>query len=138
MITVNSNFVNCQVKKTKQVERSSNWKGECVCGRERKHNMVVLTECYFMARKENSVQCIVTPADSLLTVFLSEKQDKKFHFPHNTEEWFACNDCGLCMVLWSVRERCMAQYRWLQLSRFSVGVTPPLASGWRTCPGSTR
>ena len=33
------------------------------------------------------------------------------------------------MVLWSVRERRMAQYRWLQLSRFSVGVTPPLASG---------
>ena len=50
----------------------------------------------------------------------------------------SCNNCGLCMVLWSVRERCMAQYRWLQLSMFSVRVTPPLASGWRTCPGSTR
>ena len=61
--------------------------------------------------KKNSVQCIVTPADSLLTVFLTEKQDKKFHFPHSTDEWFACNNCGLCMVLWSVRERCVAQYR---------------------------
>ena len=50
-----------------------------------------------------------------------------------TFSYVMCNDCGLCMVLWSVRERRMAQYRWLQLSRFSVGVfsrfSPPLASG---------
>ena len=39
------------------------------------------------------------------------------------------NNGGVCMVLWSVRERRMAQYRSLQLPMFSVGVTPPLASG---------
>ena len=31
---------------------------------------------------------------------------------------------GLCMVLWSVRERRMAKYRWLQVSRLSVEEQP--------------
>ena len=64
--------------------------------------------------------------------------DPPWRNPITDHSGLSCNDCCLCMILWSIRERRIVQYRWLQLSRFSVGVTPHLASGWRTCLESTR